>query len=157
MRRILTMSLGIFGLDQATKFLVVEMLDLKTRLAINVLPPLINFRMAWNEGINFGLLSGLQIDAMRWILIVISIIVSVWVLWWGRNFTSWFGAFLIGCIVGGALGNTVDRLVYGAVADFLNMSCCGFRNPFSFNVADIAIFIGAFGLVLFSERLHRKA
>ncbi|MDR6266150.1 signal peptidase II [Roseobacter sp. N2S] len=157
MRRILTMSLGIFGLDQATKFLVVEMLDLKTRLAINVLPPLINFRMAWNEGINFGLLSGLQIDAMRWILIVISIIVSVWVLWWGRKFTSWFGAFLIGCIVGGALGNTVDRLVYGAVADFLNMSCCGFRNPFSFNVADIAIFIGAFGLVLFSERLHRKA
>lgn len=157
MRRILTMSLGIFGLDQATKLLVVELLDLKTRLAINVLPPLINFRMAWNEGINFGLLSGLQIDAMRWILIVISIIVSVWVLWWGRKFTSWFGAFLIGCIVGGALGNTVDRLVYGAVADFLNMSCCGFRNPFSFNVADIAIFIGAFGLVLFSERLHRKA
>lgn len=157
MRRILTMSLGVFGLDQATKFLVVELLDLKTRLAINVLPPLINFRMAWNEGINFGLLSGLQIDAMRWILIVISIIVSAWVLWWGRKFTSWFGAFLIGCIVGGALGNTVDRLVYGAVADFLNMSCCGFRNPFSFNVADIAIFIGAFGLVLFSERLHRKA
>lgn len=157
MRRILTMSLGIFGLDQATKLLVVELLDLKTRLAINVLPPLINFRMAWNEGINFGLLSGLQIDAMRWILIVVSIIVSAWVLWWGRNFTSWFGAFLIGCIVGGALGNTVDRLVYGAVADFLNMSCCGFRNPFSFNVADIAIFIGAFGLVLFSERLHRKA
>nr|WP_325250139.1 signal peptidase II [Amylibacter sp.] len=157
MRRILTMSLGIFGLDQATKLLVVELLDLKTRLAINVLPPLINFRMAWNEGINFGLLSGLQIDAMRWILIVVSIIVSAWVLWWGRNFTSWFGAFLIGCIVGGALGNTVDRLVYGAVADFLNMSCCGFRNPFSFNVADIAIFIGAFGLVLFSERLDRKA
>jgi signal peptidase II len=48
-------------------------------------------------------------------------------------------------------------VVYGAVADFLNMSCCGWRNPFSFNVADIAIFVGAFGLVLFSEKLHRKA
>ncbi|GGA04980.1 signal peptidase II [Neptunicoccus cionae] len=157
MRRILTMSLGIFALDQITKLFVVELLDLKTRLAIDVLPPLVNFRMAWNEGINFGLMSGLEVDAMRWFLIAVSIVISGWVLWWGRNFSSWFGAFLIGCIVGGALGNTVDRVVYGAVADFLNMSCCGFRNPFSFNVADIAIFIGAFGLVLFSERLNRRA
>ncbi|WP_069301025.1 signal peptidase II [Neptunicoccus sediminis] len=157
MRRILAMSLGIFALDQITKYFVVEMLDLKTRLAIDVLPPLINFRMAWNEGINFGLMSGLQVDAMRWILIAVSVVISGWVLWWGRNFTGWFAAFLIGCIVGGALGNSVDRYVYGAVADFLNMSCCGFRNPFSFNVADIAIFIGAFGLVLFSERLNRRA
>ncbi|PLS21918.1 signal peptidase II [Neptunicoccus cionae] len=157
MRRILAMSLGIFALDQITKYFVVEMLDLKTRLAIDVLPPLINFRMAWNEGINFGLMSGLQVDAMRWILIAVSVVISGWVLWWGRNFTGWFAAFLIGCIVGGALGNSVDRYIYGAVADFLNMSCCGFRNPFSFNVADIAIFIGAFGLVLFSERLNRRA
>lgn len=157
MRRILAMSLGIFALDQITKYFVVEMLDLKTRLAIDVLPPLINFRMAWNEGINFGLMSGLEVDAMRWILIAVSVVISAWVLWWGRNFTGWFAAFLIGCIVGGALGNSVDRYVYGAVADFLNMSCCGFRNPFSFNVADIAIFIGAFGLVLFSERLNRRA
>ena len=157
MRRIIAMSLFIFVLDQITKFFVVEFLDLKMKLAIDVFPPLVNFRMAWNEGINFGLLSGLEIDAMRWVLITVSIAVSVWVLWWGRNFTGWFGATLVGCIVGGALGNTVDRLVYGAVADFLNMSCCGYRNPFSFNVADIAIFVGAFGLVLFSDRLHRNA
>ena len=42
----------------------------------------------------------------------------------------------------------IDRIVYGAVADFLNMSCCGFENPWSFNVADIAIFVGAVGLIL---------
>jgi len=40
--------------------------------------------------------------------------------------------------------------VYGAVADFLNVSCCGINNPFAFNVADVAIFLGAFGLILFS-------
>ncbi len=57
-----------------------------------------------------------------------------------------------GLLVGGALGNVVDRLVYGAVADFLNMSCCGVDNPFSFNVADVAIFAGAIGMVLFSGR-----
>lgn len=154
MKRILAMSLGIFVFDQITKFFVVEYLDLKMKLAIDVLPPFVNFRMAWNEGINFGLFGDFD---LRWFLIAISIAISAWVLWWGRNFTSWFGAFLVGCIVGGALGNTVDRVVYGAVADFLNMSCCGWRNPFSFNVADIAIFVGAFGLVLFSEKLHRKA
>ena len=153
MKRILAMSLGIFVFDQLTKFIVVEYLDLKNKLAIDVLPPFINFRMAWNEGINFGVLSGFD---LRWWLVGISIAISVWVLWWGRHFTGWFGAFLVGCIVGGALGNTVDRIVYGAVADFLNMSCCGWRNPFSFNVADIAIFVGAFGLVLFSEKLNRK-
>ena len=54
-------------------------------------------------------------------------------------------------LIGGALGNVVDRIAYGAVADFLNMSCCGFENPYAFNVADIAIFSGAIGLVLFSK------
>jgi signal peptidase II len=53
-------------------------------------------------------------------------------------------------LVGGALGNVVDRVIYGAVADFLNMSCCGFTNPYAFNVADISIFAGAIGLALFS-------
>lgn len=156
MHRILIMGIGIFALDQLSKWWVVQYLDLKTKLSIDVLPPLVNFRMAWNEGINFGLFSGSGFDTMRWILIVVAIAVSVWVLWWGRQFTGWFGAFLVGCIIGGALGNTVDRLVYGAVADFLNMSCCGFRNPFSFNLADMGIFIGAIGLMLFSNKLYRK-
>ena len=52
-----------------------------------------------------------------------------------------------GLLVGGALGNVIDRVAYGAVADFLNMSLPGWRNPYSFNVADIAIFAGALGLV----------
>ncbi|BBU58037.1 hypothetical protein KU6B_43020 [Mameliella alba] len=62
------------------------------------------------------------------------------------------GLISAGFLIGGALGNVIDRLVYGAVADFLNMSCCGIDNPYAFNVADIAIFIGAFGLILFPSR-----
>jgi len=54
-------------------------------------------------------------------------------------------------LVGGALGNVIDRLIYGAVADFINMSCCGINNPYAFNIADIAVFIGAFGMVIFSN------
>ncbi len=157
MKRILTLSLLIFAVDQASKWIVVQYFDLQMRLAINVFPPFLNLRMAWNEGINFGMLSSLGSDFMRWTLVVIALVVSACVLWWGRNFTGWFGALLVGCIIGGALGNTVDRIIYGAVADFLNMSCCGFNNPYSFNVADITIFIGAVGLVLFSDRLSRRA
>ena len=53
-----------------------------------------------------------------------------------------------GILIGGALGNGIDRVVWGAVADFLNVTCCGLVNPWAFNVADIAIFVGAFGLIL---------
>ncbi len=157
MKRILMLSTLIFLLDQISKWFVVEYLDLIMRQGINVFPPYLNLRMAWNEGVNFGLFSGQGSDVIRILLIGVSLVVTVGVIWWGRRFTGWFGAFLIGCIVGGALGNTVDRIVYGAVADFLNMSCCGWRNPYSFNVADVAIFVGAIGLVLFSERLQQRA
>ncbi len=157
MKRILLLSAIIFLLDQSSKWFVVEYLDLMMRQAINVFPPYLNLRMAWNEGVNFGLFSGQGSDIFRYILIAVTLTVALGVLWWGRRFTGWFGAFLIACIVGGALGNTVDRVVYGAVADFLNMSCCGWRNPYSFNVADISIFVGAIGLVLFSERLQQRA
>ncbi len=61
-----------------------------------------------------------------------------------------------GLIVGGAIGNALDRVIFGAVADFLNMSCCGINNPYAFNVADIAIFFGAFGLVLFGDKAQNK-
>jgi signal peptidase II len=56
-----------------------------------------------------------------------------------------------GLLIGGALGNVVDRLLYGAVVDFLNMSCCGIVNPYAFNIADVEIFIGAVGVALLSE------
>ena len=57
-----------------------------------------------------------------------------------------------GLLIGGALGNVIDRLIYGAVADFLNMSCCGISNPYAFNVADIAIFARRGGLILCADR-----
>ena len=49
-----------------------------------------------------------------------------------------------------------DRLIYGYVLDFLNMSCCGITNPFVFNLADVFIFVGAIGLVLFEGRDRNK-
>ena len=152
MTRALTLTaVIIFGLDQLTKYLVVHRLDLRSVYAIDVFPPFLQFRMAWNHGVNFGLFAG-ETDTTRWILIAIALGISVWVLLWMRNEPDRRAQLAAGFLVGGALGNVIDRIVYGAVADFLNMSCCGLRNPFSFNIADIAIFLGALGLVVFTGR-----
>lgn len=133
----------ILVLDQITKIVIVHWMDLKNVLSIDVIDPFVNFRMAWNEGINFGIPLGSQ-----WVLIAIALAICVWVVVWMYRETPSRGALIsAGLIVGGAIGNIIDRVLYGAVADFLNMSCCGFENPWSFNVADISIFIGAVGLI----------
>ncbi|MFC3527745.1 signal peptidase II [Paracoccus mangrovi] len=138
----------IFLLDQALKYLVVHVMRLDRVREIDVLDPWLNLRMAWNQGMNFGLFAS-DANMARWILIAIALAVCLWVgIWVGRAKPSRFAQISAGLLIGGALGNVVDRVLYGAVADFLNMSLPGWRNPFSFNVADIAIFLGALGLVL---------
>lgn len=151
MRRFWIAAVVTFVVDQLSKLAVVQGLDLIQRGEIDVFPPYLTFRMAWNQGINFGLLShGSEIA--RWGLVVLALGISVWVVWWMRRERgNWKAEVSGGLLVGGALGNIVDRIAYGAVADFLNMSCCGIENPYAFNVADIAIFVGALGLVIFAS------
>ena len=140
----------VFALDLLSKWLVVEWMDLGHLGRIDVLPPYLNFVMAWNRGINFGIGAGGP-ELMRWILILLALAISVaLVLWVRRRGARDEGierapalAWGAGIIIGGALGNAWDRVWYGAVADFLNMSCCGFANPYAFNIADVAIFAGA--------------
>ena len=152
MRAFTITAIATFGLDQVLKWLVVQQLNLKDLGEIDVIPTLLNLRMAWNEGINFGLFSSSS-DVMRWVLIAVALVISGYVAWWVRKERAGRWSMIsAGLLVGGALGNVVDRLVYGAVADFLNMSCCGFENPYSFNVADIAVFAGALGLVVFMQK-----
>ncbi|MGR3366294.1 MAG: signal peptidase II [Sagittula sp.] len=149
LRLVWWVAFWVFVIDQISKIWVVHVLDLATRLKIEVWPPFLNFHMAWNYGINFGLLAG-EAPATRWILISVALGIVLFVLvWMRRDPPGRLGLISAGMLIGGALGNVVDRVLYGAVADFLNMSCCGFSNPFAFNVADIAIFAGAFGLVIF--------
>ena len=151
MRIMFWVALLTFVADQISKYFVVHWLNLAQRLSIDVYPPFLNLRMAWNYGVNFGLFAE-DNDLTRWVLITVALIISVAVFWWiYREEPSTPGRISAGLLVGGALGNVIDRVIYGAVADFLNMSCCGFNNPFSFNIADIAVFIGAVGLVLFTS------
>ena len=150
MRTALIVATATLALDQASKAWVIHVLDLPRRFAIDVLPPFFNLRMAWNTGVNFGLLAG-DGQATRWVLIAVALAISVgvWV-WVARQAPGRLLQASAGLLVGGALGNVIDRMAYGAVADFINMSCCGINNPFAFNIADVAIFAGALGIVLFS-------
>jgi len=141
----------VFLLDQLSKLAVVDWMGLKTVGAIEILPPYLNFRMAWNQGVNFGLFAN-DTDVMRWLLAGLAVAVAIWLLIWARSMSHWGAQVCAGLVIGGAIGNAVDRMAYGAVADFLNVSCCGLNNPYAFNVADIAIFGGAFGLVLFANK-----
>ena len=152
MRLVTNTAVVVLALDQATKFAVIQIVDLGSRHAVDVLPPWLNLRMAWNQGINFGLLSGSG-DLTRWLLIAMALIISAWVwLWVRREPHGKIVKLSAGLLIGGALGNVLDRLRYGAVADFLNMSAPGIDNPYSFNLADVAIFAGAIGLVIFTGR-----
>ena len=85
-------------------------------------------------------------------LIAIAVGVSVFIAYWAwkERFGPWAQVFA-GLLIGGALGNAYDRMRYGAVVDFLNMSCCGIQNPYAFNVADVFIFVGAIGLAIFLQ------
>ena len=157
MRLMFWAGFAAFMCDQASKYLVVHAMELSRIRAIDVLPPLLNFRYGENRGINFGLFDSGS-DAMRWVLIVFSLIVCVVVaVWVIRSHARPVMLLSAGLLIGGALGNVVDRLIYGYVLDFLNMSCCGIDNPFVFNVADVFIFAGAAGLVLFEGRSKKPS
>lgn len=149
MRLVFWAAFWAFLTDQASKYLVVHGLNLAERGQIDVFPPFLRFRMAWNEGVNFGLFAH-DSDAARWILITIAAVICLFVLYWvRRDPPGRIGLISAGVLIGGAIGNVIDRLLYGAVADFLNMSCCGINNPFAFNLADVWIFAGAIGLAIF--------
>ncbi|WP_027257169.1 MULTISPECIES: signal peptidase II [Leisingera] len=147
-----------FLADQASKYLVIHWMGLDQRHRIDVLPPFLNFRYGENTGINFGLFGGGD-EASRWILIGMSLAICLaLVIWIARaQKAAWGMQLSAGLVIGGALGNVADRLLYGYVLDFLNTSCCGIQNPFVFNVADIFIFAGAAGLIFFDGRRKKPA
>lgn len=152
-RLLLWAALAAFAIDQISKYLVVHVLRVAERPdGIDVLPPLLVFKYGENRGINFGLFQG-DSEAARWFLISVSVVICIGVLvWLGRSTRSKFMLLCGGLLIGGALANVIDRLLYGFVLDFLNMSCCGINNPFVFNLADVFIFAGALGLVLFDGK-----
>ena len=156
--RLLSLSAAVwFLLDQGSKYGVLYGLNLIERGWMDVLPPLLRFHLGWNTGINFGLFAGAP-EVMRFGLIALALAVCLWLVWWARTgLTRPLALLSAGAVIGGALGNSLDRAIHGAVIDFLNMSCCGIHNPFAFNLADVGIFGGAIGLLFFAEARGKTA
>ena len=151
MRSFFLFGVAALLIDQISKYVVIHMMALARIRSFDVLPPVLNFRYGENRGINFGLFGGGS-EASRWILIGLALIIcSAVVIWLFRSAQPYWAQVSGGLLVGGALANVLDRLVYGYVQDFLNTTCCGIENPFVFNIADVFIFAGAIGLILFAD------
>ena len=107
--------------------------------------PVFNLILVWNQGISFGMLGGGAVPP--WLLSVVGLAISLVLVLWLRKVETRLLAVAIGLVIGGALGNIVDRLWYGAVADFLDVHWGDYHWP-AFNLADAAIFVGVVILLL---------
>ena len=96
--------------------------------------------MVWNKGISYGLFQA-ESDFHRWILVAFALGVTGFLVWWLRGVQDLRLAQAIGLIIGGALGNVIDRILYGAVADFFLLYGFGYE-WYVFNVADTAVVLG---------------
>lgn len=144
---------AVILLDQITKAWILYGLHLREVGQIPVLEPIFNLTFVLNRGVSFGLLTGGETG--RWLLTVFSIVVAGLLAFWATRADRRLLITAIGLIMGGALGNVVDRIRFGGVVDFLDFS--GLYFPWVFNVADSAISIGVVLLIADSFISERAA
>ncbi|MFL2815438.1 MAG: signal peptidase II [Alphaproteobacteria bacterium] len=114
----------------------------------------LDFILVFNTGISYGLFSGGG-DFQKWILISLSILIVIFLLSFIRNESSILSKLSISFIIGGALGNVLDRFIYGAVVDFISLHAKGF-SWYIFNIADMFIVIGVILFILSQFILSKK-
>ena len=150
-------GLAIAGLvivvDQVSKIIVLSALGPFQGVSVT---PFLNLVVVLNTGISFGLFAS-EGELTRYLLVALALIVSIILMRWLASSTNRFICAALGMIIGGALGNVIDRLVHKAVVDFLDFHLYGWHWP-AFNVADSAITIGVALFVLASllERYGRS-
>ena len=133
-------------LDQASKLVLLYVFGFRTMLPGEAVPvlPFFNLVMTWNPGISYGLFPATGPGTVLLVLFSLAAVSGLgWWLWHAERRALTVG---LGLIVGGALGNLVDRLVYGKVADFFHFHAFGY-DWYVFNVADVAITFGVLALL----------
>jgi signal peptidase II len=143
MRRGLVVALAVVAIDQAVKAWVVAFFAARPS---DVLPvwPVFNLVMAWNRGVSFGLFNG---GGGTLLFAALAAVIVAALLWWLSRARERGLQLAIGLVIGGAVGNIVDRLARGAVVDFLDFHLDGLH-WFAFNVADAAICLGVFFIAI---------
>jgi len=153
----LGLTIGILTViaDQASKLWLLFAFDLGAKGTVAV-TPFFDLVLVWNKGVSYGLLTQ-DTELGRLGLIAFAVVASFALVIWLARVTSALTAAAIGLILGGAIGNAIDRIAYGAVADFFAFHAFGFE-WYVFNIADVAIVAGVIGLLydsLFGG--HKKA
>jgi lipoprotein signal peptidase len=146
----------VLAADQASKWFMLAVLDLPRLGHLPLLragPFGFDLTMVWNRGVTFGLLAGEEGWAQA-ILAGAALLISAVLLRWMARAENRLTAGALGAVVGGALGNVIDRARFGAVADFLDAHAWGWH-WYVFNVADAAIVLGVAALV--SDALFRPS
>ena len=151
-----TIAALIFGLDQLAKWIVTGPLALR-EVGQVVLLPIFNLTYTENNGISLGLLNATN-PVGRWMLVALTGAIAIGVAYWIGKEKNRFDQLALGMVLGGALGNILDRVRFGYVVDFADLHFGDFRPFLVFNVGDAAISIGVVILLLraFLTRKERK-
>ena len=152
----LAVAVLLFAADQASKWWILEVLrlpELRTVPVLELGPFGLDLSMVWNRGVTFGLLSG---DG-PWNHLVLALLaagIAVFLLRWLARAETPGVAVALGSVIGGAVGNVVDRLRFGAVVDFVDAHAWGWH-WYVFNIADAGIVCGVAALI--GDALFRRA
>ena len=145
----------VLSLDQLSKYWIMEVLRLPEYATQDVFWPL-QFTRIWNQGVSFGLLQAGN-DFVRWGMVAFNLGVALLLIRWvRRGQIRMLAAVGYGMLIGGAIGNAIDRALFGAVIDFLDVQRLGFF-PWIFNIADAGITVGVILFLLDSLRRERPA
>ncbi len=152
------LALAILVVDQASKLWLLFGYELAARGRVAVMP-FVDLVLVWNRGISYGLFTQ-DGDLGRWMLVAVTVAACIFLIVWLRRETSALTVAAIGVILGGAIGNGIDRIAWGAVVDFVLLHAGTFE-WYVFNVADVAIVVGValllYGALRGDERGHDRA
>ena len=141
-------AVAVLALDQASKLWLLYVFDLPHRGAVKV-APFLDLVLAWNVGISFGWFQSDSQATQIILMIIKAVAVIVLAIWMARSRTL-IATVALGLIIGGAIGNAIDRFAYGAVVDFALFHVQIGGKPFNwyvFNLADVAIVAGVAALL----------
>lgn len=142
----------VIACDQFSKFWVLNKLNLLSLEHIEI-SRFFDLTMVWNRGVSFGIFRA-DSDLGRWLLVGLTSVISIVFAFWLWQSKSKFNQLSLSLVIGGAIGNLIDRVRFGAVADFLNFE--GLYFPWVFNIADSAVVLGAIllgiDLLFFDEK-----
>lgn len=146
----LILSASVIAIDQASK--AIALAGLQFHVPRPVIPGFLNWTLAFNSGAAFSFLAGAE-GWQRWFFTVLAVVVCAMLMVWLRRTPrrDWRVALPLALIIGGALGNLIDRTRFGQVTDFIQVYYREWAWP-TFNIADSAISVGAVMLILFGLR-----